>query len=158
MRELKLLNGEGYSRDAAVLWAAYKAGSFTFPDNLTQAEFVKVVEDWLGRYGKVWIVDDGNSAFSSKNGQVCIVLTNSIDMIVDAEFDFFKWASRRNMLRAAAAFLNMIKSASKTGICFVRTTNGQRALCDHLKDYDLLYYIGRASIDEHLYSIRGRGT
>lgn len=158
VRKLELLNGEGYSKDTGVLWAAYKSGSFNLPQELSHQDFVHTIEELLSRYDKVWIVDDGNRNFSSHRGQVCIVFTNQINMIVDTEFGYFKWATKRNILRATAAFLNMIKNSSKTGICLVRTPVEKRGLCDHLKHYDLLYYVGRTAENEYLYSIRGRGS
>ena len=157
LRKLSLLNGEGYSKDAGVLWAAYKAGSFSLPPDLTQEEFISALGEQLSQYDQSLIVDDGNSSFSSKRGQVGIVLTNSIGLLVEAQFGFFKWATRRNILKGAASFLNMIKNSSKTGICLIRSGKN-RTLCEHLKDYELLYYIGRSNENEYLYSIRGRGS
>jgi hypothetical protein len=156
VRKLSLLNGEGYSKDAAILWAAYKAGSFSLPPDLTQEQFIEAMEAFFSRFAQVWIVDDKNPSFSGKQGQVGLVFTNMVEMIVDAQFGYFKWATKRNILRSTASFLNMIKNSSKTGICMVRTE--KRTLCDHLKDYDLLYYVGRSSEKEYLYSIRGRGS
>jgi hypothetical protein len=31
-------------------------------------------------------------------------------------------------------------------------------LPDHLKRYDILYFVGKAADNEYLYSIRGRGS
>lgn len=158
VRKLSVMNGEGYSKDAGVLWAAYKSGSFEMPSMLTQEQFIQMIGVYFSQFGQVWVVDDGNGNFSSKRGQVCLVLTNTVNMLVDTTFNYFRWASKKNILRATASFLNMIKNSQKTGICIVRTTKDKRTVCDHLKDYDLLYYVGRTAHDEYLYSIRGRGS
>lgn len=158
VRRLEILDGEGYSHDLAVIWAAYKAGSFKLPENLTQEDFVKEIENYFSKFAQVWVVDDKNQNFSTKNGQVGIVLTNTADLIIEAKFGFFKWASKRNILRATAAFLNMVKHSTKTGICLVRTDKEHRTLPEHLKDYELLYLVGKVSQNDYLYSIRGRGS
>lgn len=158
MRRLEILDGETYSSDMGVLWAAYKAGSFNLKPGLSQEGFVKEIEGFFSNFSQVWIVDDRNRSFSKDKGQVGLILTNAVDLLIEARFGFFKWATKRNMLRASAAFLHMVKSSSKTGICMVRTTKDKRTLPDHLKDYDLLYYVGKTSTDEYLYSIRGRGS
>lgn len=142
----------------SVLWAAYKAGSFSLPEGLSQEEFGRAIEGEFSRFGQVWIVDDRNKSFTSGTGQVGLVLSSSVDLIVEAKFSFFKWASRKNILRAAASFLNMVTYSKKTGICMVRTRAEQRVLADHLGKYGLLYYLGRSAENEYLYSVRGRAS
>ena len=158
VRRLEIFDGETYSKDMGILWSAYKAGSFHMPPDLKQEDFVKAIEDQFSSFHQVWIVDDRNKAFQKGNGQVGLVLTQVTDLIVDARFGFFKWATKRNILRTTAAFLNMVKHSTKTGICLVRADREQRVLPNHLKDYDLLYYVGKSSEKEYLYSIRGRGS
>ena len=158
VRRLEVMDGEQYSSDMALLWAAYKAGSFHLPEGLSQEDFVKAIEEYFANFKQVWIVDDRNESFSKKNGQVGIVLTNSVDLLVEARFGYFKWATKRNILRMTAAFLNMVKHSTKTGVCLVRTTKDKMKLPDHMKKYDLLYFVGRVAPNEYLYSIRGRGS
>jgi len=152
------MDGGQYSSDMGVLWAAYKAGSFAMPPGLSQEAFVKAMEDYFSNFAQVWVVDDRNTAFSKSQGQVGLVLTNSIDLIVEAKFGFFKWASKRNILRGTAAFLNMVRNKQETGVCMVRTTDARRVLPDHLQNYGLLFYVGRVSPTEHLYTLRGRAS
>lgn len=156
IRKLEVKSGDDYSKDMSVLWAAYKAKSFNLPEGLTQEDFVKAMEHHLSQFGQVWVVDDKNKAFKDGRGQVGLVLSSSVDLIVEARFSFFKWATKRNILRAAAAFLNMVTYSNKTGICMVRARPEQRVLPDHLSGYGLLYYMGKASESEYLYSVRGR--
>ena len=158
VRRLEVMDGESYSADMGVLWAAYKAGSFNLAAGLTQEEFVTVIESFFARFGQVWVVDDKNIGFSKGRGQVGLVLTNTAGLLIEAQFGFFKWASKRNILRTAAAFLNMVKHSQKTGMCMVKTTKDKRTLPDHLKDYGLLFYVGKISENEYLYSVRGRAS
>lgn len=158
VRRLEILDGEAYSSDMGVCWAAYKAGSFNLPEGLSQEDFVKSLEEHFSQFAQVWIIDDRNKNFTKEKGQIGLVLTNNVDLVIDAKFGFFKWATKRNILRSSAAFLNMIKHSTKTGLCFVRAEKDKRVLPDHLKDYDLLYFVGKVSDNQYLYSIRGRGS
>jgi len=40
----------------------------------------------------------------------------------------------------------------------VRTQKDKMNLPDHLKGYDLLFYLGQSGENEYLYSARGRGN
>lgn len=140
-----------------ILWAAYKSGSFNMPKELGQEEFIKQIEGVFSSFKDVWIVDDDNRNFSKGRGPVGLVMANSVDLLIEAKFGFFKWATKRNMLRVMAAFLNMIRSSRKTGVCMVRTSKDRMTLPNHMKKYDLLYFVGRVSENDYLYSIRGRG-
>jgi hypothetical protein len=157
-RRLEILDGDQYSKDMGVLWAAYKAGSFSMPTLLSQEDFVKLIEESFKEFQHMWVIDDDNNAFSSKRGPVALVGANSVNLIVEPKFLFFKWASKRNALRSVVAFLNMIRNSKKTGIALVRTTKDKMTLPDHLKKYDMLYFIGKSAENEYLYTVRGRGT
>lgn len=157
-RRLEILDGDQYSKDMGVLWAAYKAGSFSMPPLLTQEDFVKLIEESFKEFQHMWVIDDDNNAFSSRRGPVALVGANSVNLIVEPKFLFFKWASKRNILRSVIAFLNMIRNSKKTGIALVRTTKDKMTLPDHLKKYDMLYFIGKSAENEYLYTVRGRGT
>lgn len=157
VRRMEILDGEQYSTDFRILWAAYKAGSFRMPE-LSQAEFIKLMESELGKFEKVWVVDDGNKAFRDGKGPVALVGTNSMGLVIEPSITFFKWATKRNILRCSVAFINMLKYSTKTGICMVRCPRELRKLPDHLKGYDMLHYIGKAADNEYLYSVRGRAS
>lgn len=157
-RRLEILDGETYTKDAAILWAAYKAGSFALPDGLTQEEFAVQIENTLNAFQHSWVMDDDSKAFASGRGPVALVGANTIGLIVEPKMLFFRWATKKNVLRASVAYLNMIRHSGKTGIVLVRTTKNMVALPDHLKRYDMLYFIGKSADNEYLYSIRGRGS
>ena len=157
-RRLEILDGDQYSKDMGVLWAAYKAGSFNMPTMLSQEDFVKLIEESFKEFQHLWVIDDDNNAFSSKRGPVALVGANSANLIVEPKFLFFKWASKRNALRSVVAFLNMIRNSKKTGVALIRTTRDKMTLPDHLKRYDMLYFVGKSAENEYLYTVRGRGT
>jgi len=158
IRRLEILDGENYSKDMSVLWAAYKAGSFPMPEGLTQEQFVTEIENGVSGFSQAWIVDDKNKNFSSGRGQIALVGTTAAGMIIELKLMFFKWATKRNILRGSAAFINMLRHSKKTGIVLVRTQKDKMNLPDHLKGYDLLFYLGQSGENEYLYSARGRGN
>lgn len=158
MRRLEILDGEAYSKDLSVLWAAYKAGSFHLEAGLPQEDFVENIEQSMKNYQHSWLVDDDSSAFASKRGPVALIGANTLGLIVEPTVVFFKWATRRNMIRVSVAYLNMIRHSKKTGVVIVRTEKSKMVLPDHLKRYDMLFFVGKASESEYLYSVRGRGS
>lgn len=153
-----MLDGEQYSKDIAILWAAYKAGSFPLPAKLSQSDFIKEVETTLSQHTNTWIVDDDSGVFSSKRGPVAMVSAVSTGLIVEPRFIFFKWATPRTRLRSTVSFLNMIRHSKKTGIIVVRVTKENVKMPTHMKAYDLLYFVGKSAENEYLYSLRGRGS
>ena len=159
VRRLEIMDGEAYTRDIGVLWAAYKAGSFaTLKPEMDENEFIAEIEALQKVHDQVWIIDDFNAAYKDQRGPVALACTKSFDLVVNAEGVMFKWASKRNALRCAASFLNMLKHSKKTGICMVKGSRAQVPFLKHLAGYDLLYYVGKPSEAEWLFSIRGRGS
>ena len=154
IRRLEILDGEQYSKDISILWAAYKAGSFALPMELSQAEFIEQVEKNLSQYSNTWIVDDDAMVFASARGPVAMVSTASSGLIVEPRFVFFEWARPRTILRVVVSFINMIKHSKKTGIILLRVGRENMTMPNHLK----FHYIGRSGENEHLYSMRGRGS
>jgi hypothetical protein len=158
-RKADLINLDGtYGADMGILWAAYKAGSFKAPDGMTQEQFAEWVIGTARRFTTLWLGEDDNKAFKSGRGAVAIVGTNQEGLLVTAEGQPFKWAGKRNVLRLVVAFLHMITKSKKTGICMVKGDDITMPILDHMKDYGLLYYIGKTNPSEYLYSVRGRGS
>ena len=157
-REFVLMDGDKYSKDTGILWAAYQSGSFKIAPDMSQEDFVQELQATVDQYQSMWLIDDDNASFSKGRGAVALVGSKVVDLIVEPEFMFFKWATCRNVLKCTVAFLNMVKSSSKTGILIVRTSNEKRQVADHMRKYDLLYFIGKSRENEYLYSIRGFGS
>jgi len=159
VRRLEVMDGEQYSKDMGILWAAYQAKSFPdLPEGLTPEQFTNAVDSLQSKYDQVWIIDDNNGAFKDRKGPVAMACTNSQGLLVNAEGTSFKWASRKNILKASAAFINMVRHSEKTGVLMVKANEAGVGLCWHLKKYGLLFYVGKVSKDEHLFSHRGRGS
>ena len=153
------MDGEQYSKDAGILWAAYQAKSFPdLPEALTPEQFAEAVDGLQKRFGQVWMIDDYNKAFKDKRGPVAMACTISHDLVVNAEGTAFKWATKKNILRVSAAFINMVRHSEKTGVLMVKANESSVGLCWHLKKYGLLFYVGKAAKEEYLFSHRGRGS
>lgn len=156
VRRLEILDGEQYTRDMAVLWAAYIAGSFPWPQGMTQEQFVQAVEAMLAQFSQVWIVDDDSSAFGNGRGPISLIGTKSDGLTLTAEGLPFKWASKRQIMKQAVAFLQMIRKSSKVGVCFIRASTQTFNLMKHLQRYDVAHYIGKIAADAFLFALRGR--
>jgi hypothetical protein len=157
-RKLVIMDGDKYSRDIGILWSAYKAGSFTIEAGLSQEDFMVEIEKTLGGFKEVWVIDDDTKVFSSGRGPVGMIGANASGLIIEPRFVFFKWATCRNVLKATVAFLQMIKRSVDTGIVLVRTPKERRVIAEHMKEYDLLFFLGKSAENEYLYSGRGRGS
>lgn len=158
VRKFILMDGEAFSRDTALLWAAYQAGSFKMEPGLSQEDFVKQVMVTAEQFETLYVVDDANKNFKGGLGPVVLVGAKQAGLIVEPQFMFFKWATCRNVLRCTVAFLNMVKSSTKTGILLVRATDEKRSVAEHMKKYGLLFFMGKSGDDEYLYSVRGLGS
>jgi hypothetical protein len=158
-RKADLLNLDGtYGPDMGILWAAYKAGSFQAPGEMDQGQFAEWVVAQARRFTTLWLGEDETKVFKSGKGPVCIVGTNADGLLITAEGQPLKWATKKNVLRACVGFLHMITKSNKTGICMVKGSEETMPLLDHMKEYGLLYYIGKTNPGEYLYSVRGRGS
>ena len=61
-------NGE-LGPDIGILWAAYKRGSFPFPE-MNEQTFIKFVLNALSRFYSVWMMEDDHPGFRSGKGPV----------------------------------------------------------------------------------------
>jgi hypothetical protein len=158
-RKADLVNLDGsYGADMGILWAAYRAGSFEAPEGMTQAQFAEWIVSQARRFSTLWIGEDETRAFKNGRGAVGIVGTTADGLLVMAEGQSLKWATKKNVLRLAVGFLHMVTKSNKTGVCMVKGSERSVPLLDHLKDYGLLFYIGKTSPQDYLYSVRGRGS
>ena len=158
-RKADLVNLDGsYGSDMGILWAAYKAGSFQAPQDLTQESLAEWFVESARKFNGFWIGEDESKAFKGGKGAVAVVGTFTDGLLVSLVGQPLKWATKRNMLRSCVAFLHMITKSNKTGVCMVKGNKSTQPLLDHMKHYGLLYYVGKTNPDEYLYSVRGRGS
>jgi len=159
VRKFVIKEGDAYTKDIGVLWAAYKAGSFAeLPDDLDEAGFLLAIEEMQKAKGQVWMIDDFNPAYKDKRGPVAMACTSSEELVVMAEGCAFKWATKRNVLRCSTAFLHMIRRLRGTGICMVKCNKATTTLMKHLEKYRILHYVGRTAQDSYLYAARGSAS
>lgn len=157
-RKAELMAQDGYGKDMPILWAAYKAGSFVAPPEMTQETFAEWILAQARNFKDLLVGEDRSRSYKGEYGPVVVVGVNQANLLVEAVGQSFKWATKRNILRLSVAFLHMITLSKKTGVCMVKTDGRSQKLADHMKDYRLLFYIGKTGADEHLYAVRGRGS
>lgn len=157
-RKAELVATDGYGKDMKILWAAYKAGSFQADPGMTQEQFAAWIMAHAGCFKDLLIGEDRSLAFEGGMGPVVVVGVNQEGLLVNAEGQAFKWATKRNILRLSVAFLHMVTHSKKTGVCMVKTDGKTQKLADHMKSYKLLFYVGKTGENEYLYAVRGRGS
>jgi hypothetical protein len=136
--------------DMGWLWAAYKAGSFQFPPDLSQEDFVEHMHAALNG-ATHYLVEDENRKFHSKHGPVGLVGVVSSGEKIEPAVAVFKWATPKNVLRGFVAFFQWIKSSSEVGECVVRASAKDK-LMKKVVDYGVLY----PRTMETVYGVRGK--
>lgn len=157
-RKAELVGQDGYGKDMKILWAAYKAESFEADPGMTQEQFAEWILEQARTFKDLLLGEDRSAAFQGEWGPVVVVGVNQDNLLVRAVGQSFKWATKRNILRLSVAFLHMITHSKKTGVCMVKADKRTQKLADHMKDYKLLFYVGKTGESEYLYAVRGRGS
>lgn len=145
-----------------MLWAAYDLGSFPgLPKEMKKDEFFKCLAAFVSRRDSVLMVEDDHQRFREKRGPVAMISIDNYGWRIEPQIDFFFWASKRNRLRAAAAFLHMTRHSRDVGVCVVRSSERDAIFCEHLRGYDLLYPCGKIpngtpNGDELLFYLKGK--
>jgi hypothetical protein len=156
-REIRILEDGQFTKDAAIFWSAYKAGSFTeLPADLSIADFGAALREIEKRYDTMYLIDDANPAFGGKFGPVAFVGVRKADAVVELEGQAFKWATPLNCLRCAVAFLHKQSWSKQVGVCLVRCNDDLKRFLDRIRKYAVLFYLGPAAEGSHLYWVRGR--
>lgn len=160
VRKLVVRNEEGFTKDAAVLWAAYKAGSFNLPPELPQERFAEASELMVRQFDEMFIIDDTSAGYKAKWGPVAAVGVKKENYMMALTAQPFKWATPKNVLRCVVAFLWYKSRATDAGV--LMGTFGSRELPSHVRRYfnddDLkpFLYVGRTGPNEWMYALRGR--
>ena len=163
VRPAMLIHEGGFGEDMGILWAAYKAGSFPLMDSgKDMAGFAKSMIAIAASLHEVAIIEDDNRSFQSGRGPVAIIGIRSDGWRYEPHIDYFKWATRRNILRATIQFLQMARYSKEVGVVILRSLKETSSLFMHAaKDYGVLNFVGRiphgtARGDEYLFSTMGR--
>jgi len=126
---------------------------------MKREEFFKCVRAFVNTKSAVNMIEDEHKYFRDKKGPVAMVSVDNYGWKIEPSIDFFFWASKRNRLRACAAYLQMVRYSKDFGVCVVRAGDGDVMLCEHLRGYDLLFPCGkipcgRPDGDEHLFYVK----
>ena len=147
--------------DMWILWAAYKEGSFPLMDEMSKEDFYSRIRIRLGCYHSLMLVEDECRKFNDKRGPVCIIGANTDGWKVEPHVEFFKWASKQNILRVNVQFFNWIRQNREIGVCIVRSLKNTSNLFHHVRRYGVLTFVGKIPGgdrrgDEYCFSIRGK--
>ena len=162
IRPLELLNGETYGKDMAILWAAYKLGSFDqIESGLDQKEFANFIISIANGYNIGWIIEDKNKQFKEEYGPIGLVLSVYNGWELEPHFEKFQWASSRNILKAFVSFFQMMRYDKTVGIVNVYSLRESKNLFDHICKYGVLRYaakIPKGDIrgDRYIYYTHGK--
>lgn len=141
---MRVMEGEGYGKDMAILWAAHKAGSFGLGE-VEQSQFAQALIDAIVQYDSAWIVDDRNDSYPSGRGPVAVILVKSDGFVIRPDVDYFKWATPRNALRTTVAFFNWVRFSKDVGLCVFGSTAQSKNLYWRMRDYGIMVtYVGNS--------------
>jgi len=160
IRPLIISEGDRYSRDLGILWAAHNRVPFyDFPKDLSRENFAKSVED-ISKIRELLIIDDYSKEYTSGNGPIAVFFISGDGWRIEPHTVIFPWATARNKLRCAVAFLQMARY-KKIGVCLIKSIKESKPLFDKCIEYGVLHYVGRIINgdprgDEYLYSVRGK--
>lgn len=163
IRPARLFNEDGYGDDMGVLWAAYKLGSFPLLENqdMTPDEFGRHIAGLCFGMTDAVIAEDDNTRYSSGRGPIAFIGIRSDGWRHEPHVDYFRWATRRNILRTTVGFLRFMRYHKQVGVCIVRCLDPHVALFRRANEYTLLNYLGRIVNgtprgDEHVFTVAGK--
>lgn len=147
--------------DMAILWAAYKTGSFDLEEGLTQEEFAATMYTSLANYNIGWIIEDRTAKLSTGRGAVALVLGNENGYEVEPEFYFFSWATPRSKLRSSVQFLNMMRYSRDFGVVTINGLDEDKRFLNRIERFGVLKYLatmpkGDPKGNRHIYYTHGR--
>lgn len=158
IREMSLVDENGYTKDMGILWGAYKLDS---SGDLSQEEFADFIMNNVEPYSKKWLIEDKNAQFGSGYGPVGMMCANYDGWEISPTFEKFEWATSRNILRSVVSFLQMMRYDKDVGIVVVDTLFENKGFFNHVTKYGVLKYAskipsGREDGDKYTFYIKGR--
>lgn len=160
IREMSLVDQQGYTKDMGILWGAYKQGTFGDPI-ASQEDFADFMMGEVEPYAKKWLIEDSNTNFEEGYGPVGMMCAVYNGWELEPHFEPFAWASTRNTLRAVVSFLQMMRYDKTVGIVNVYSLKDSKNFFNHVSKYGVLKYAakipdGDVRGDRYIYYIRGR--
>ena len=156
IREVTLIDENGYTKDMGILWGAYGNNM-----GATQKEFADIMTEELKAHDKSWLVEDKNASYENGYGAVGLLYGQYDGWELTPTFDIFEWATPRNTLRAVVSFLQMMRYNKDIGIVSVHSPSKTKRFFNHIQKYGVLKYVaklpnGNADGDRYMYYLRGR--
>lgn len=160
IREMSLIDDQGYTKDMGILWGAYIQGSFG-DASATQEEFADMMMEEVEPYNKKWLIEDKNQKFDGGYGAVGMMYATYNGWELEPHFEPFSWATPRNILRSMVSFLQMMRYDKDVGIVNVYSLKKGKNFYHHVSKYGVLKYAtkipdGDKGGDRYIYYIRGR--
>ncbi len=143
--------------DIRWLWvAARRQGYHSSPE-----DFSREMEPELARADKLYVLEDTNKEFSTKNGPVGMVLANYDGWSLAPHVIWFPWASPRNILRCSVGFLQSMRYTHEVGCIKIFATASNAPWFKWLKRYVAISLAGRIPSgrpdgEEFIFYLRGR--
>lgn len=142
IRPISLATDEGFGKDMAILWAAYKTGSFDL-EEMDQKEFSEYVLNKTSGFTDGWIVEDYNPKFKESKGPIMAILGIYDGFQLEPHMEKFSWASSRNIIRATVAFLQKMRYDKNIGVINIFSLSKDKKYFDYIrKKYGVLGYVG----------------
>jgi len=130
--------------DLWVFYANYDKGGFDdAPRGLDKTQFYNWLVAKLEKNTATFVVEDANRMFKDKRGLVCVLNIQSDGYKVDPTVDWFKWATKVNMLRCVVRYFGWIRFHKDVGVCVITCLIDSVNLYQHARKYGVLNYVGR---------------
>jgi len=128
--------------DMWILWAAYKEGSFPEMPEMDKELFYSVIRSRLSNYQCLYLVEDNNKKWKAGRGPICIIGANSDGWKYLPHVEYFKWATKYNIIRTTVCFLNWISFQKDVGICIIESLENTVNLFKYMKSFIGLNFVG----------------
>ena len=147
--------------DMWILWAAYKEGSFPNLPEMQKDEFYTFIRGRLQGYQFLFLVEDNNRRFKSGRGPVCLIVANTDGWKFEPHVDYFKWATKYNIIRTTLTFLNWVSFKKEIGVCIIRSLKDTVPLFKYMREFIGITYVGTIRGgdirgDESIFSLSGK--
>lgn len=140
--------------DRAILYEAYKDGSFDMPEGMSYIEFIRFAEEKFSGYNSIWMVIDSEKP-------IAVVVIRSDGYVIEPHVEFFNNATPAAILRSTTRFFQWVGTDDSVGACVVKCLDKSKGLFQKMCEYGMLLYVGKIPNghpdgDEYLYCIDRR--
>lgn len=153
------------AQDIKWLWAAYKHGSFdhyNLPEMNRDKFEEMIVTRVVPAYQEIFIIEDKHEGFSNKQGPVGMVMNSLNGWRLEPHVNWFKWATKKNILRGTVAYLQHARHRKDVGVIKILSLKTYKNLFEHVTSYLVTNTMLRGKIphgselgDEYIFSLKG---